>query len=114
VLEFMSAIVWGKLPHLPTLLPSTLLPISLPIISKLGGRIQPIALGEVCYHLAGACALATCKDDGRSLAPLQLVVSVPHGAQMVGHALAAGIASKPSCLMSQLDLWTTFNMSSRQ
>jgi hypothetical protein len=54
VLELMSTMVQGKLPHVPALLQSTLLPISKPC-----GGIQPIAKGEVWYCLAGLCAIAT-------------------------------------------------------
>jgi hypothetical protein len=101
MLELMSALVQGKLPHVPALLYSTLLPISKPC-----GGIQPIAIGEVWYRLAGLCALSTCKDVGHSLAPLQLAdgVQLAGGAQIVGHTLAAGIASEPDCVKIQLDL----------
>jgi hypothetical protein len=50
VLELMSAMVQGKLPHVPALHQSTLLPISKPC-----GGIRPIAIGEVWYRLAGLC-----------------------------------------------------------
>jgi hypothetical protein len=109
VLELMSAMVQKKLPHVPALLQSTLLPISKPC-----GGIRPIAIGEVWYRLAGLCALATCKDVGQSLAPLQLAVGVPGGAQIVGHALAAGIAAEPDCVTLQLDVRNAFNTLSRQ
>jgi hypothetical protein len=109
VLELMSAMVQGKLPHVPALLQSTLLPIS-----KLCGGIRPIAIGEVWYRLAGLCALATCKAEGQSLAPLQSVVGVPGGAQILGQALAAGIAAEPDCVTVQLDLRNAFNTLSRQ
>jgi hypothetical protein len=109
VLALMSAMVQGKLPHVPALLQSTLLPISKP-----RGGIRPIAIGEVWYRLAGLCALATCKDVGQSPAPLQLAVGVPGGAQIVGHALAAGIAAELDCVTVQLDLRNTFNTLSRQ
>jgi hypothetical protein len=107
----MSAMVQGKLPHVPALLQSTPLPISKPY-----GGIRPIAIGEVRFRLAGLCDLATCKDVGQRLAPLQLAVSVPGGAQIVGHALTAGIAAEPgcSCLTVQLDLRKAFNTLSHQ
>jgi hypothetical protein len=109
VLELMSAMVQGKLPQVPTLLRSTLLPISKPC-----GGIRPIAIDDDWYRLAGLCALPTCKDVGQNLAPLQLAVVVPGGAQIMGHALAAGIATQPGSLTVQLDLQNAFNMLSCQ
>jgi hypothetical protein len=109
VLELMFAMVQGKLPHVLALLQSTLLPISKPC-----GGIQPIAIGEIWYRLAGHYALSTCKDVCQSLAPLQLAVGVPGGAQIVSHTLAAGIAAEPDCIKVQLDLQNAFNTLSRQ
>jgi hypothetical protein len=106
VLKLMSA---SRVLHVPALVQSNLLSISKP-----GGGTWPIAIGEVWYSLDGLCAFAPCKDVGQSLAPLQLGVVVPGGAQPICHALTAGITAKQSCLTLQLDLWNAFNTLSCQ
>jgi hypothetical protein len=61
--------------------------------------------------MASQRTLAICKSVCQSFAPLRLGMGVP---QIVGHALAAGIAAEPGCVMVQLDLQKACNTLSRQ
>jgi hypothetical protein len=61
-------------------------------LSKGGGKVRPIAVGDVWLRLTGKCAIASCIEVGRKLAPAQLGVGIS-GAQCVGHAVAAGLAA---------------------
>ena len=109
LLRFVQYAVGGKLPHLPALMASRLVPLQ-----KRQGGVRPIAVGEVLLRLAALCATAACHEVGPGLAPLQLGVGVPGGAQCVGQALRAGILSHPGDVTIQLDWKNAFNSVSRQ
>jgi hypothetical protein len=72
----------GRLPPIPELLGSDGL-----LLTKPTGGVRPIAIGEAWLRLAALCAVHECSELGPSLAPLQLGVGIPGGAEGVGQAL---------------------------
>jgi hypothetical protein len=104
VLRFVQALVHGQLPHLPRLLDARIIPLA-----KVHNGVRPIATIEFWYRLAALCALATCPDAGRSLAPLQVAVGTSGGSQIVGHALCAGLVAEAGCVTLQIDWKNAFN-----
>jgi hypothetical protein len=102
VLDMVCAVASGAIPHLPSLLQATLIPVK-----KATGGVRPIAVGEVWYRLAAPCALAACRVHG--LAPLQLGVGIRGGSQNVGHALRAGVVADPGCVTVEVDVANAFN-----
>jgi hypothetical protein len=70
--------------------------------------VCPIAIGEVWYWLGALCALAACPNARRSLAPLQLAVSISGGSQIVSHALRAGMVADRGCITVQVDWQNAF------
>jgi hypothetical protein len=107
VLNMVCAVASGALPHLPSLLQATLIPVK-----KATGGVRPVAVGEVWYCLAALCALAACPAHG--LALLQLGVSIRGGSQNVGHALRAGVAVDSDCMTVEVDVTNVFNEVRRQ
>jgi hypothetical protein len=81
----------------------------LPLAKPNGRGVRPNAIGEVWYRLVALCALATCPNAGRSLAPQQLTVGISGGSQIVSHALRAGMAANPGCITVQVDWQNPFN-----
>jgi hypothetical protein len=53
--------------------------------------------------------MAACPEAGQALAPLQLGVGIRGGNQCVGHAIRAGIAADPDCVILQMDWENAFN-----
>jgi hypothetical protein len=94
----------GRLPAVPELTDSNGLPLCQP-----AGGVRPIAIGEAWPRLAALCTVHACSDLGRSLAPLQLGVEVPGGAESVGHALRSALDAHPTHLLLSLDCKNAFN-----
>ena len=109
LLRFVQYAVEGRLPHIPRLMASRLVPLRKP-----NGGIRPIAVGEVLLRLASLCASTAAAEAGPALRPLQLGVGVPGGAQCVGQALQATILAQPEHVVLQLDWSNAFNCLSRQ
>jgi hypothetical protein len=61
--------------------------------NRLGGR--PIAICEAWLRLAAIFCIRLLTDAGPSLAPLQLGVGAPGGAENIGHAINAALRSDP-------------------
>ena len=94
----------GKLPRCGVLLDSNLVGLAKP-----GGGVRPIAIGEVWYRLAGLCAITALEGIGRTLAPLQLCVGVPGGAEAAGLAVTAALAADPAAMVLSVDVENCFN-----
>jgi hypothetical protein len=109
VLALVNSMLAGELPDWPDLKSSRLVPLD-----KGGGKVRPIAVGEVWDHLAAKCAMAECSAVCRQLAPLQLGVGTPGGAQCVGLAVQAGLQAHPDKVTLQLDCKNAFNTVSRE
>jgi hypothetical protein len=86
LLAFVSALLADELPDWPDLRTSRLVPLE-----NSAGKVWPIFIGEVWLRLASKCAMAQCCHIGRELAPLQLGVGTPGGAQCMGHAVLSGL-----------------------
>jgi hypothetical protein len=108
-ITFLNDILAGRLPHVPELLDSNGLPLRKP-----AGGVRPIAIGEAWLRLAAQCAVHECNDLGPSLAPLQLNVGIPGGAEGVGHALRSALHSHPDHLLLSLDCKNAFYSILRQ
>jgi hypothetical protein len=100
----INLILSGQLPRHRSLLDSSLIGLQKP-----DSGVRPIAIGEVWFRLAGLCALEACADVGRSLAPLQLAVGVPGGAEAVAHAVKAAMAADPGACLLTVDVANAFN-----
>jgi hypothetical protein len=101
----------GPLPPVPELLDSDGLPLSKP-----AGGVRPFAIGdlEAWLRLAALCAVHECRELGPSLAPLQLGVRIPGGAEGVEHALRSALDAHPGHLLLSLYCKNAFNSVSRQ
>ena len=56
-------------------------------LRKPNGKIRPIAVGDVWFRLLGKCvAKGKAADAGKMLAPLNLGVGIPGGAEIIVHA----------------------------
>jgi hypothetical protein len=108
-LGIINDMLAGRLPPVPELTDSDSLPLCKP-----PGGVQPIAISEAWVRLAALCAVHACSNLGPSLAPLQLVVGVPGGAESVGHALCSALEAHPTHLLLSLDCKNAFNSVSRQ
>ena len=108
VLDLVNAVLSGSLPAWEALRASRLIPLR-----KGVDGVRPIAVGEVWLRLVAKCAMAVGQAVGESLAPLQLGVGVPGGAQCVGHAVAAGAKQHPGDVTLQIDCKNAFNTISR-
>jgi hypothetical protein len=106
---FLNDMLAGCLPHAPELLDSDGLPLREP-----PGGIRPIAIGEAWLRLAALCAVHECSELVPRLAPLQLGVGIPGGAEGVGHALRSALDAHPDHLLLSLDCKNAFNSASRQ
>ena len=111
VLALVNAILAGDLPEWEWFTASRLVPL----VKKAAhpGALQgvrPIAIGEVWARLVSMCAMAACPNIGPSLAPLQVGVGVRGGAQVLGHAIRAGVKAHPEDVTLQLDFKNAFNM----
>ena len=74
-------------------------------LDKGGGKVRPIALGEVLAKLAQATLLDTIeKDLRRTLEPHQLSVRTPGGAEQLARTLRAWTARPGKRVLMQLDL----------
>lgn len=102
---FVNLILSGMLPRDCGLLDSVLI-----ALEKLNGDVRPIAIGEVWYRLAAMCAMeAVGKELGRTLAPLQVGVGVPSGAETVAHSISAALEKDPDCIVLTADEKNAFN-----
>jgi hypothetical protein len=108
ILKFVNLILSGELPRHSSLLDSSLIGLQKP-----GGGVRPIAIGEVWYRLAGLCALTACNEVGPSLAPLQLGVGIPGGAEAISHAAQAALATDPEAALLTVDQANAFNSVTR-
>jgi hypothetical protein len=109
VLSFVNVLLAGDLPDWPDLRACRLVPLE-----KGGGKVRPIAVGEVWLRLAAKCAMVECSAIGRQLAPLQMGVGTPGGAHCMGHAFQSGLHAHPGDVTLQLDCKNAFNTVSRQ
>ena len=75
--------------------------------------VRPMVVGEVWLRLVAKCAMAMGQDVGKSLAPLQMGVRGPEGAQCVGHAVKAGVKQHPGDVRLLVDCKNAFNTISR-
>jgi hypothetical protein len=107
--SFLNDMLAGRLPPLPELLDSDGLPLTKPT-----GGVRLIAIGEAWLRLAALCAVHVCSELGPSLAPLQVGVGIPGGAEGVGHALRSALDAHPDHLLLSLDCKNAFNSVSRQ
>jgi hypothetical protein len=107
-ITFLKDMLAGCLPHIPELLDSDGLPLRKP-----ARGIRPIAIGKAWMRLGALCAVHEGHDLGPSLAPLQLVVGIPGGAEGVGHAICSALLSHPDHLLLSLDCKSAFNRISR-
>jgi hypothetical protein len=73
------------------------------------GGLRPIAIPEALLRVASLCAQAAVHEAGSKLAPLQVGVGVPGGAEIVGHALVSGIATRVDVVTVATDLENAFN-----
>jgi hypothetical protein len=105
---FLNNMLAGRLPRVPELLDSDGL-----LLRKRVGGIRPIA-SEVWLRLAALCAAHECSELGPRLAPLQLGVGIPGGAEGVRHALRSALDAHPDHLLLSLDCKNAFNSVSRQ
>lgn len=108
-LAFVNLILSGELPRHSTLLDASLIGLQKPN----NGGVRPIAVGEVWYRFAALCALTACEEVGPSLAPLQLSVGVPGGAEAVNLAVRAALAEDPEAALLTVDFDNAFNSVSR-
>lgn len=111
VLALVNAILAGDLPEWEWFTASRLVPLVKKAAhpgTPLG--VRPIAIGEVWARLVSMCAMAACPNIGPSLAPLQVGVGVRGGAQVLGHAIRAGVKAHPEDVTLQLDFKNAFNM----
>ena len=106
---FLKLILAGTLPRLPDMLDSNDIALQKP-----DGGIRPIAVGEAWTRLGAICALRAHPDLGFDLAPLQLGVGIPGGAECVGHMLRAALQEDPNTHVISLDCTNAFNTVSRQ
>lgn len=104
ILEFVNAALAGHLPVWEALRACRLIPLR-----KHADGVRPIAIGEVWLRLVGKCAMAVSSDVGKHMAPLQLGVGVPGGAQCIGHAVQAGLSAHTEHVTLQIDCKNAFN-----
>lgn len=109
ILKLVNLILSGELPRHGSLLDSALVGTEKP-----GGGVRPIAIGEVWYRLAGACALKALPKVGASLAPLQVGAGVSGGIDAAAHAIQAALAEDPEMMVLSTDLENAYNTVSRQ
>ena len=102
--QLINAVLAGELPDWEGFRASRLI-----ALGKKNNGVRPIAIGEVWARLASMCAMAACSEVGPGLAPLQLGVGVPGGAQCLGHAVRAGVLAQPDHVTVQLDWRNAFN-----
>ena len=107
-LAFINLMLSGELPRHSGLLDSTLIGLTKP-----DGSVRPIAIGEVWYRLATQCIITVVADEGRALAPLQLGVGVPGGAEAFAHGARAALLADPEAYLLTLDVENAFNSVSR-
>jgi hypothetical protein len=108
-LNFLNDMLAGRLPPIPELLDSDGLPLTKPT-----GGVRPIAIGEAWLRLAALCAVHDCSQLGPSLAPLQLGVGIPGGAEGIGYAIRSALDAHPDHVLLSLDCKNAFNSVSRQ
>lgn len=109
VLQLVNTVLQGQLPSCENWRASRLI-----ALKKAAGGVRPIAIGEVWARLTSMAAMAACSEIGPGLAPQQLGVGVPGGAECLGHAVRAGAHDKPNEVTVQLDWRNAFNCISRQ
>ena len=102
--RFINSVLAGNMPDWPEFRASRLIPLTKP-----GGGIRPIAVGEVWARLASMRALVCSGNTGPGLAPLQVGVGIMGGAQCLRHAMKAGVLSQPEHVTVQLDAKNAFN-----
>lgn len=101
---FVNLMLSGRLPHLGSLLDSSLIGLQKP-----DGGVRPIAIGEVLYRLTGLCALTALEEIGKSLAPLQLAVGVSGGVEALVHAIRSALEEDPETALLTVDMANAFN-----
>ena len=67
---------------------------SLLALKKPTDGLRPIPIPETRLRVASLCAQAAVPGAGAKLAPLQVGVGVSGGAEIVGHCLTFGMASR--------------------
>ena len=105
----VNLLLSGKLPRCGVLLDSLLIGLAKPT-----GGVRPIATGEVWYRLSGLCALVALEGLGRSLAPLQLCVGIPGGAEATGLAVRAAMLEDRESMVLSVDVENCFNAIGRE
>ena len=107
-LTFVNLMLGGELPRHSGLLDSTLIGLTKP-----DGSVRPIAIGEVWYRMATQCILTVVAGEGRALAPLQLGVGVPGGAEAFAHGANAARQADQESYVLAADIDNAFNSVSR-
>ena len=87
-------------------------------LNKSDGGVRPIAIGETFRRLASKCCCAVVAADARSLlAPRQVGVGVPGGAEATVHAVRSCVEemqNRGDKLMLKVDFKNAFNSVNRQ
>ena len=82
-------------------------------LPKPDGGLRPILVQEVLTRLVSSCALKASTHLSDVLAPLQVGVGVPGGADTLACAVAAGIDEEPDCATIQTDMSNAFGTARR-
>ena len=106
--KFMTTMLAGKLPHLPELTDSRLVPF------EKGCSVRPINVDEIIFRVAGLCALALRPTAGVKLTPHQLGMGVKGGSQAVGHAVRAAVEEDPDVVVVTSDFEKAFGSIKRE
>ena len=104
IVGFVNLMLSGKLPRCHELLDSALIGLLKP-----DDDVRPIAIGEVWYRFAAACALAALGKPGSELAPSQLGAGVSGGVDAASHAVKAALAADPQAAALHMDVRNAFN-----
>jgi hypothetical protein len=100
--KVIELIASGKLPPVPELLDSRVIP------TKKGASVRPLSIGETIFRVAQQCALRMSPHAGTRLAPHQLGVGVKAGSQAVGQSVLAALEKDADLVIVQSDAKNAF------
>ena len=100
--KLIELIASGKLPPVPELLDSRLIPL------QKGDSARPLSIGETIFRVAQQCALSMRPNAGTQLAPHQLGVGVKAGSQAVGQSVLAALEKDPDLVVVDSDAKNAF------
>lgn len=111
--ELLNRVAAGELPHEEVWLASRLV-----LLSKPGGGVRPIAVGEAWVRLLGRILASRARDQARAhLAPTQLGIGVRGGVEAIGHFLqmaALEVGSERDVTIQSVDFSNAFNSIKRE